>query len=280
MVRYYRRRPVYRAAKRRRARTTGRTYGRRKGMMGNRFRMRYKAKKGKWQKFTFFGNISPPLNIGKDNQEDAIRGEAIPNRPPISAAIIGAGRPANLIQAHEAESRTAMFGQRWTPPLAGGVVPDADGNPVDNGDGLMIHLAQRDGMMGFTRWDYGGLNITEALIGDKWNAINNAGLGMIAIPAERIYVKGVRVSVTPRTTNRPGLIFIGKKSANKPMKITETVGSGKVYIGAVKNAPGVVTPLAAGVVQWNFPSKTTICAPIYNRVKIDVFYKIKLVASN
>ena len=220
------------------------------------------------------------MNIDNDNAGDAIIGESVPIRPPVSAAVAAAGYLAGTMTMFHQPSRTALFGQAWTPPLPPANVLNADGNPTNLGDGLLSHIAARDPMMGVNRWDYGGFDITEQLIGDNWNRMNNGPGGVVQIPTEQIYIKGVKVSITSRTTNRPGMVFIGKRPLNKPMKIIETLGKGTAYIGTKKNQPGVWTPLAAGRVQWHFPATVSVCAPIYNRIQIDVFYKIKLTTNN
>jgi len=238
---------------------------------GRKFRATMKSKGSKWQKFVIFNNLLNAHELTQENAASALIGQATALNPAIPA-VPGAAQ----IIAHDPDSREAHFGPLYAPGGAGAV--DAVNNPTAVGDGMLEQLVIRDSVMGFTRWDYSSAKINAEYIGDEWDARNNAGGPLIAIPATAIFVKGLKINMLGRSTAMPGLMYLGyQKDAATPFKLREQVGKLRAYFKTARSA--VAVPAGGRAFHWSIPT-IYISGPLYTRYKITVYYKVKQLTVN
>ena len=264
MVRYYRNPYARKAAPRRRKRVAKRKFTYTKGKTayrGGRFRMRMKSKGSKWQQFVFYDNIRTALELDTALEGSIIMGTANPSILAITGAAVN-------VTPHNADARLAWYGDQYAIGAGGAV--DGFNNPTGMGNGLLAEVAKRDPMMGITRWDYSGFDVTPALIRQKWNAVNNGG-GLVAIPATQVFFKGIKVNVLGRHMDRPGLMYLGTKKSNQhPYKLREQVGKLRAYIPCVREKVQQPT-----LMFWSM-KPTTVGGPVGSRVRVTCYYKIKM----
>jgi len=250
------------------------TYNRSSVVRGKRFRAVMRSKGSKWQRFVIYDVLYNAHELTDVNAGAALTGTANSVQPPIPVAAPPGGMPPIL--AHNPDARTAYFGPAYAPGAGGPV--DANNNPTGIGDGLLSEISARDAVMGFTRWDYSAAEIDSEYICDQWDARNNAGGPLIAIPATAIFVKGIKINLLGRSMAMPGLMYLGyQKNAGTPYKLREQVGKMRAYFSAKREARAV--PAGARALHWSIPN-IALGGPLYTRFKVTVYYKVKQLTVN
>jgi len=234
---------------------------------GRKFRSLMRSKGARWQKFVIYDVLYNAHEVTEANAGAALTGTANSVIPPIPA-ILPAGA---AIIAHNPDARTAYFGPAYAPGAGGPV--DAVGNPTQVGDGLLSEIAARDAVMGFSRWDYSAATIDATYLGDQWDARNNAGAPLIAIPCTAVFFKGIKINLLGRSMSMPGLMYLGyQKDQGTPFKLREQVGKMRAYFATKRSA----APVNAGAraFHWTLP-RIYVGGPLYTRFKITAYYKVK-----
>lgn len=263
MVRYYRRQRRRFTPKYSMRRRTMTPRYKRKGMKGNKFRLRMKSKK--WNKFTFFDIIKPALNTLNTYLDSVVTGNPLIRYQPVPAVLPAGGQ----VQAHDPDARTAWFGNAYAAGAGGAV--DVFGNPTTVGDGLLWPLSTKDDSMVAQRWDYSAYGLTQQEIIDKWNANNNVAGAALQIPASSIFVKGVKINAQGRNVQMPTLCYMGYNKGGM-YKTREQIGRIKGYFATKKETNGV--NIGGVNYRWSIP-RVDVGATVYTRIKVTVYYKIK-----